>query len=873
MQNAIVLKDKFNPNSLLKKPGVYAAISDSKAYPLLWGLQEAGFVKQIGEYFPEPGKKAIVVQVGKPSKYQNNPIQEEDISLEISVDFFTNATQAYPQWQRDWWREAIQNAVDAGATKIELGAVKQENGTWRIWCDDNGKGMTKDILRKVFFAVGASGKKSTDTDRPTIGGFGKAKEVLLLPWIEFKIVTKDLIATSKPLNIRTRENFSSLTSGNPMKQGTRLEVVMPADKFTKATHAIALLKKCYLPNVDITIVASGLEQGDYENNITKTYSLKADLKHGKNILELKTGNDPNPIAILYFTKPEKEKKYVLDKITEETRIQFRINNPNTTSIIVRSGGVLMFELPLDYSIQGLGVLIIDLVARRDVSPRDIFTDNRNAFKDPNIVELIEEYKARLLEKREEALIAQSSMFTMVFEGSGAFAPHVMEKKSKYRAGNARARIKTKSIIDEVGTVKIEVEPTSIEEAAKGIDEEIEREARENPAPPPEERTKDIITNPSGDVFKAMMDMTKQNGEEQIEIITKQAAWKPHFMLHNEIEGMDPKSKYYPERMAPSVIKLAKYWTDICRWVLGQLGCERQFGVGFLFSETAAAMHVHDTSQIVEDWLLINPVNIIRKGKENEPWRLSDEEHIRYLYAAAIHEATHMVDRIYNHMTEFAYAITVNMAVCADLNKAKRFLSYVRISEKLAGEGGESSERPSHKRAGRAELEQETGVFKPDPSVAPTKGRTRKIFEIGNRDFIQIRYMWNHSHTDMPKKSTSVKLEMYANGELIFSNTEEILVKTLNKISEYWSNLAYNHGDTRFNLFPFLRIEQENESEYIIRDMTKQHEPVVVSREFLVLLLKELAERIAARLNFTTAVYSEAKEAFREWKRVKDLRIQ
>jgi hypothetical protein len=134
-------------------------------------------------------------------------------------------------------------------------------------------------------------------------------------------------------------------------------------------------------------------------------------------------------------------------------------------------------------------------------------------------------------------------------------------------------------------------------------------------------------------------------------------------------------------------------------------------------------------------------------------------------------------------------------------------------------------------------------------------------------------MWNHSHTDMPKKSTSVKLEMYANGELIFSNTEEILVKTLNKISEYWSNLAYNHGDTRFNLFPFLRIEQENESEYIIRDMTKQHEPVVVSREFLVLLLKELAERIAARLNFTTAVYSEAKEAFREWKRVKDLRIQ
>ena len=143
--NAILLTDYFDRNLLIKQPGIYIAYSNTNAYSTLWAMQEMGIATQIGEHYPAPGIKAITVKVGSgKNKYKLNP--EEEIKLKVGAKFLTNAISAYKNWPEIWWREVIQNSVDAGATQIELGCVKQPNGTWKVWCDDNGKGMSKDTL-------------------------------------------------------------------------------------------------------------------------------------------------------------------------------------------------------------------------------------------------------------------------------------------------------------------------------------------------------------------------------------------------------------------------------------------------------------------------------------------------------------------------------------------------------------------------------------------------------------------------------------------------------------------------------------------------------------------------------------------------------
>ena len=867
--NAILLKDYFDPNILLKKPGIYIAYSNTDAYSTLWAMQEMGLATQVGEHYPAPGIKVITVKVdsGK-SKYKLNPAEEvelEGIELEVGIEFLTNAIDAYENWQEVWWREAIQNSVDAGATKIELGCIKQKDGTVKVWCDDNGRGMSQEILVKIFFALGRSGKKGLDEGgKPTIGGFGKAKEVLILPWIDFIIHTKDIVARAIPLSERTRKNFARLFKTDN-RQGTRLEVIMPGDKCTNARLAIQLLQKCYLPNINITIEGDGIDKDN--PNTVKKYSVEANLKQGRTIGWFP--NKENTIAKLHFEKPDPNKKFAIDKISEKTRMIFAYQNPNSESIIVRSGGVKMFEVPLPYSIQGMGTLIIELVPRKDVKPRDVFTDNRDGFRDRDIKRAIAEFISNTEKERERALIEQSCVFTQVFEGIGPSSPYKMEEKSKYRAGIARSILKTKSIKDQVGDVKVVLEEESVEEAAKEIDRDTQQEKQDYPPPPPEQRTKDTITNPSGGVFRGMFDMTDKKGEEQIEVITKQATWKPHFMLHNEIQNIDPKSKYYPEHMTPNIIKLAKYWTDICRWVLGQLGCDRKFGVGFIFSERAAALCMHDESKIVADWLLINPVNIIRKGKDSEPWRLSDEEHIRYMYACAIHEATHMVDRIYDHYINFASAITVNMAICADLNKAKRFLSYVKITE--AAERGE--EKPKREQiAGtstRAELEQETGIFRQDAPAG--KGRPRKIYDIGTKSTFQIRYMWSAAITDGPRLGTQAKIEIWSTDNLLFSK-QVYLIDVIKSLAENWKDIAYKQ-EIDFKLMPGLQLfsSSTNDDEYIM-DNSDDGENYILNRTHVALTLQNLGDKISERLNFMTATYDEAKYANKDWKRIRGLPI-
>lgn len=141
---------------------------------------------------------------------------------------------------------------------------------------------------------------------------------------------------------------------------------------------------------------------------------------------------------------------------------------------------------------------------------------------------------------------------------------------------------------------------------------------------------------------------------------KQLSWQPDFFLVNEVEGWRVPKKFYPEGMAPRTKQLLKYWAELCRFVLIQLGSIQRFGVGFWFSdEGTGASYIREDR---EDWLVLNPYGFSDpRDDKAELLSLSDKDNIAWLYAAAVHECTHIADGISYHNESFASAFTKNVA--------------------------------------------------------------------------------------------------------------------------------------------------------------------------------------------------------------------
>lgn len=106
----------------------------------------------------------------------------------------------YSDWMLAFWREFFQNSVDAGARNIAIGistekargsfnldAETDENIT-RIVFDDDGKGMSADVLSNVYFAIGESTKGA---EAGSVGGFGRARLMTCFSQKRYSILTSN----------------------------------------------------------------------------------------------------------------------------------------------------------------------------------------------------------------------------------------------------------------------------------------------------------------------------------------------------------------------------------------------------------------------------------------------------------------------------------------------------------------------------------------------------------------------------------------------------------------------------------------------------------------------------------------------------------
>jgi len=110
--------------------------------------------------------------------------------VKIGPSFFAKVPNDYECWEWAWVREILQNCIDAPGSKNVTVLICEEDGDTHVTVLNDGVPMGRDELVNKLLALGESGKDFAET----VGGFGKAKELLLFTHKSWKVQTGHLTA-------------------------------------------------------------------------------------------------------------------------------------------------------------------------------------------------------------------------------------------------------------------------------------------------------------------------------------------------------------------------------------------------------------------------------------------------------------------------------------------------------------------------------------------------------------------------------------------------------------------------------------------------------------------------------------------------------
>jgi hypothetical protein len=118
-------------------------------------------------------------------------------TISISPEFFKRERNNYSDIAFSFWRELFQNSIDAGSKNI---TVDLNDGL--VHFNDDGEGMTRDILDDVYFSLGSSSKN----DSSSVGGFGKARIITCFSNHSYQISSFDYIAEGSGANYTVKNS-------------------------------------------------------------------------------------------------------------------------------------------------------------------------------------------------------------------------------------------------------------------------------------------------------------------------------------------------------------------------------------------------------------------------------------------------------------------------------------------------------------------------------------------------------------------------------------------------------------------------------------------------------------------------------------------
>jgi hypothetical protein len=134
-----------------------------------------------------------------------------DGNVAVGPEYFKKALRDYADWRWAFVREFVQNGADCGSRNIKfwLDTVEhRQDGTelLRVSVQNDGRPMDRDELLVKLLSLGASSKDGVST----VGGHGKAKEILYFSQARYQIETGNLLLTGSGGSYRIGESEERL---------------------------------------------------------------------------------------------------------------------------------------------------------------------------------------------------------------------------------------------------------------------------------------------------------------------------------------------------------------------------------------------------------------------------------------------------------------------------------------------------------------------------------------------------------------------------------------------------------------------------------------------------------------------------------------
>jgi hypothetical protein len=450
------------------------------------------------------------------------------------------------------WRELLQNARDAGATKVVASLVVTEETITLVFAD-NGKGMDKDTLTRGMLTYSGSVKEAGNA-----GGFGMAKNVIAF--------------ASESTTFRTRDNAVRLEGINY----EWLEVTTPVE------------------GCELTIVCDRKEQCDLRLEPTveglRFLLARCDLRG------LTVYLDGVRIDDCRHEKADDAVAHTFDGFGGKAYYWKRrkpfIGLGGSPVAILTHKGIWVCDLPLPAEVKGC--LLID--TERDA--KSVLNDTRTNLSSYSQRYDLERWMGKLNQGAQAQL--KTKRFVQRYDG-GLFLANAAKMAERCVLTRANAE---------------DAQQGAVIQAIHGPDavDLLEAVARRVNTVPAEVVRLDSPT-PTPEVVRERLsggNIDTQDNAVAAKAI-RQLLWKPALMIVNERDNLVPKD-YLPATMSVRAKQVLQVWSELVRQYLVWTGEFRAFGVGFVFSDEARASFREETDGTV--WFLINPLDGEGKRKYN-----------------------------------------------------------------------------------------------------------------------------------------------------------------------------------------------------------------------------------------------------------------
>jgi hypothetical protein len=529
----VTLWDEVDADVITSTPGTYVAADTSPAYGQLIALTMVGDAEMIGYTTMEDGHHAVMIRVGA----RENPREFSGV-ISLDSDYFMRAIEDYAQWELKWWRETIQNSIDNGATEVSCSMTfLDENRNEIEWEDfnnrrfasvsivDNGSGMTEDILINKFIKPGRTTKLGV---AGAVGGFGKAKELILLAHPEWVVETTVAGASEKIVLRGEGTQWSGTTEPSNGKHGTRITVLMPADRCTNIGNARNYIERCYLPKVKFTV------QGEEQAADTAPGELVHEIPGKAKIYKAKSNLPYIPYGVIWT----------------------RIN------------GLYMYDQPAPQGVND--ILLIELLG----PSTQVLVSNREKISDVDLRNKIYDWTNRLAADVRSAMTIDKKVTPPLIYPANVSADEVQVQRANvlYNMGDMSTNDKNLLSAEQSASIMAQFSEWT---AGKKIGTKKAFDAR-----PLKETVKASASLPyfgSFDVERSILALTTPCKY----VVAYYGDDKGDFQADHPLRL---------ENLSVENATLLRLWTELCRIVLVQLTFPQHFDTGFVISDNAAALH-------------------------------------------------------------------------------------------------------------------------------------------------------------------------------------------------------------------------------------------------------------------------------------------